>query len=79
MHDLIFYSNRRTPEVVPRGGKSKFIGTAAGRIVKRRHATESEEAIIRKGGWLRVNVKGSTPSDPNYKSESKSSIRPHYN
>lgn len=79
MHDLIFYSNRRTPEVVPRGGKSKLSGTKAGRIVKRRQATESEEKTIRNGGWVRVNAQGHTPSNPNYISESKSKIRPHYN
>jgi len=80
-HDLIFYENRRTPEVVATGAKGKKggPGTAAGKVVKRRAATKDEERIIAGGNWVRVNFKGSTPSDKNYKSESKSKIRPQNN
>lgn len=80
-HDLIFYANRRTPEVVTKGqpGKKGGEGTAAGKVVKRRAATEREERAISSGNWLRVNVKGSTPSSSTYKSESKSKIRPQNN
>jgi len=80
-HDFIFYENRRTPEVVPHGtpGKKGGVGTAAGKVIKRRAATEIEEKLIAKGAWIRVNVNGTKPSDPKYKEESKSKIRPHFN
>lgn len=80
-HDLIWYENRRTPEVVPRGGAGKKGGpnTAAGRVIKRRAATADEEKQIAKGGWLRLTPSGKKPSDPNYKSDKKSKIRPKFN
>ena len=78
-HDLIFYENRRTPEVVPIGASAKFSGGAAGKFIKRRAATDKEEKTIAGGNWVRVNVKGSTPSNPKYKTEVKSKIRPQNN
>lgn len=80
-HDLIFYANRRTPEVVSAGapGKKGGVGTAAGKAVKRRPATAAEEKIIANGGWLRVNRYGNTPKDDSYKKKVVSKIRPQNN
>lgn len=80
-HDLIWYENRRTPEVVARGAKGKRggAGTAAGKVVKRRAATAEEEKTIRNGGWVRKAKDGSKPGDSGYKSENKSKIRPQNN
>lgn len=68
-HDLIFYENRRTPEVVAKGAKGKKggAGTAAGKVVKRRPATKDEERTIANGGWVRVAKDGSKPGDAGYK------------
>lgn len=81
MYDLIFYENRRTPEVVRTGqpGKKGGVGTAAGRVVKRRPATAKELEDIRKGKWLRVNRYGNTPKDDSYKSKVTSKVRPQNN
>lgn len=80
-HDLIFYENRRTPEVVPQGapGKKGGDGTAAGKVTKRRPATQLEEDMIAKGYWIRVSEYGKTPKDKDYKSSKKSGIRPQHN
>lgn len=80
-HDLIWYQNRRTPEVVPRGapGKKGGAGTAAGPAIKRRKATEEEEKAIARGDWVRVTPSGKTPSDEGYKADKKSKIRPQNN
>ena len=80
-HDLIFYENRRTPEVVLRGqkGKKGGEGTAAGKVILRRAATVVEEVAISKGIWLRVSPSGKTPKDPDYKSSKTSKIRPQHN
>lgn len=80
-HDLIFYENRRTPEVVRKGetGKKGGVGTAAGRVVKRRPATQLEEDMIAKGYWIRISQYGKTPKDEDYKSSKKSKIRPQHN
>lgn len=76
-HDLIFYENRRTPEVVAKGAKGKKggAGTKAGKVVKRRAATAEEEKQIRNGGWVRVNQSGDKPGDSGYKRK-KSGVRP---
>lgn len=80
-HDLIWYENRRTPEVVARGaaGKKGGPGTAAGRAIKRRAATAEEEKIIARGDWLRVTPSGKKPSDSSYLSDKKTKIRPKFN
>lgn len=79
-HDLIWYENRRTPEVVAKGAKGKKggAGTAAGKVVKRRPATAEEEKKMRGGKWLRVNRDGKTPGQPGYM-ERKSKVRPQNN
>jgi len=68
-HDLIFYENRRTPEVVSKGAKGKKggVGTAAGKVVSRRAATAAEEKDIAAGRWVRVSSDGKKPGDPGYK------------
>ena len=80
-HDLIWYKNRRTPEVVPQGqpGKKGGAQTAAGPAIKRRAATEDEEKLIASGQWLRITPSGKKPSDEGYKSDKKSKIRPKFN
>ena len=80
-HDLIFYKNRRTPEVVPAGGSGKKggAGTAAGPVVRRRPASAEEEKVIARGDWVRVNRYGNTPKDDTYKTGVKSKIRPQNN
>lgn len=71
-HDLIFYENRSTPQVVPKGAPSKP-KKGYGKVVKRRPASEEEEKVIRSGRWVRVDSKGRKPSDPKYK---KTKYRP---
>ena len=80
-HELIWYENRRTPEVVAKGapGKKGGAGTAAGKVVKRRAATEEEERTIARGDWVRVEPGGKKPSDPGYKKAKRSNIRPQHN
>lgn len=71
-HDLIFYSNRSTPQVVPRGSEGKK-KKGYGKVTKRRSATADEEKVISSGKWLRVDEKGNKPSSDNYK---KTKYRP---
>ena len=75
-HDVLFLENRRTPKVVPRG-KKYTPKPSEGRIVKRRKATKDEEKTIAKGDWLRVAKDGKKPSDPGYKRDNPSKIRPN--
>lgn len=75
-HDVLFLENRRTPKVVPRG-KKYTPKPSEGRIVKRRKATADEEKTIAKGDWLRVAKDGKKPSDPGYKRDNPSKIRPN--
>lgn len=65
-HDLIFYENRSTPQVVSRGasGKPK---KGYGRQTRRRAATAEEERQIRAGQWVRVDQGGNKPSSGKYK------------
>lgn len=65
-HDLIFYANRSTPQVVARGAKGKP-KKGYGKQVRRRKATAAEEKTIRRGGWVRVDSKGRKPSSGSYK------------
>ena len=80
-HSLIWYENRRTPEVVKKGerGEKGGAGTAAGKVVKRRDATEEEERMIARGDWVRVTPSGKKPSDPGYKADKRSKVRPKFN
>jgi hypothetical protein len=48
VHDLIFYSNRSTPQVVEKGEEAKP-KKGYGDVTKRRTATEEEEKIISTG------------------------------
>lgn len=75
-HDLIFYANRNTPQVVPKGAAAKP-KPSYGKQTSRRAATAEEEKKMRGGKWLRVDKKGRTPSDDNYGTGSK--IRPQFN
>jgi len=80
-HDLIWYKNRRTPEVVFTGrpGTKGGAGTAAGPVIKRRPATEDEEKMIARGEWVRVTPSGKKPNDRGYLSDQQSKIRPKFN
>ncbi len=80
-HDLIFYENRRTPEVVAKGAKGTRggAGTKAGKVIKRRAATKDEEKKIANGDWVRVEPGGKTPNDAGYKDAKKSKVRPQHN
>lgn len=64
-HDLIFYANRSTPQVVSKGAKAKP-KPGYGKQTRRRAATASEERTISSGGWVRVNKNGKKPSDKGY-------------
>lgn len=66
-HDLVFYSKRSTPKVVTKGADPGKVPEGYGKVVKRRAASEQEERVIAKGKWVRVDEKGSTPSDSSYK------------
>lgn len=65
-HDLIFYVNRNTPKVVPKGSSPGKVPEGYGAQTKRRPATADEEKIIAKGGWLRVNKGGKKPGQNGY-------------
>lgn len=75
--DILFLENRRTPKIVKRGERYQP-KPSEGRITKRRHATEDEEKVIRRGGWLRVNERGEKPGDSGYMKK-KSKVRPQLN
>jgi len=78
-HDLIWWSNRRTPSVVPKGKPAAEVRKPSyGKVTKRRKATAAEEKQIANGQWVRVNENGDRPGDPNYKKK-KSAIRPQHN
>ena len=70
-HDLIFYKNRSTPEVVPRGAKGNPDSDDV--FSSRRQATAEEEEWMRNnpGKWLRVDEKGNKPSSDSYKKTRK--------
>lgn len=74
-HDLIFYLNRNTPKVVPRGASPGAVPQGYGPQTKRRPATEDEEKVIARGDWLRVNKGDKRPGEPGYRPGSN--IRPH--
>lgn len=65
-YDLVFYSNRSTPEVVVRG-REPNPKSGYGKQTKRRAATEEETKVIRRGDWLRVDAEGNKPSSKDYK------------
>ncbi len=65
-HDLIFFANRNTPKVVPKGKQFKA-PAGYGKVTKRRPATAKEEKVIARGDWLRVDVHSNTPGDGKYK------------
>jgi hypothetical protein len=64
-HDLIFYENRSTPQVVNSGasGKPK---KGYGKQTYRRAANSSEEKQISAGKWVRVDSSGNKPSSEGY-------------
>lgn len=68
-HDLIFYSNRSTPQVVSKGAEGKP-KKGYGKQTRRRAATAAEEKTIASGGWVRVNSDGTKPSSSGYKASS---------
>lgn len=65
-YDLVFYSERSTPQVVERGALPKP-KVGFGDVTLRRPATPREEVTLDKGKWLRVDEYGNKPSSPNYK------------
>lgn len=65
-HDLVFFSNRSTPQVVSKGAKAKP-KKGYGKVTRRRAANASEERTIARGGWVRVDAKGNKPSSSRYK------------
>ena len=74
-HDLVFYSNRSTPQVVHRGAPPKP-KKGYGDVSLRRPANENEETWMQKTNykkWLRVDQAGNTPRKPGY---AKTQYRP---
>lgn len=71
--DLVFYSNRSTPQVVGLGELPKP-KEGYGEITLRRPTQDWENNQLRKGKWLRVDEKGNRPKSAEYK---KSTYRPH--
>ena len=71
-HDLVFYENRSTPQVIPKASMPKP-REGYGDQIKRRAATPKEEKVIGAGRWLRVDVDGNNPSSDDYK---KTDYRP---
>lgn len=68
-HDLVFFANRSTPQVVSKGAAAKP-KQGYGKQTSRRAATAEEEKKISSGGWLRVDAKGNKPSSSSYKPSS---------
>lgn len=66
MARLDFYANRSTPKVRQDGEKPKA-RKGYGALVNTRAATQAEERKFAKGGWIRVDAKGNTPSSTDYK------------
>lgn len=65
-HDLIFFENRSTPQVVERGAEAKS-KKGYGKQTSRRKATPDEEKQISAGRWVRVDQSGNRPNSPEYK------------
>lgn len=68
-HDLVFYENRSTGQVVEKG-KKKPAKTGYGKQTSKRAATPTEEKQIAKGEWVRTRESGKKASDPGAKSSS---------
>lgn len=75
-HRLVWLENRNTPKVLPAGSGPYKPKPSEGKVVKSRQANAQEESTIAKGGWVRVDKKGSTPSSSSYGTGSK--IRPQF-
>lgn len=74
-HDLVFYGNRSTPQVVHSGTEPKA-KNGYGDVSSRRPASQNEEDWMKKTNyskWLRVDEAGNTPRQPEYK---KTQYRP---
>lgn len=71
-HDLIFYENRSTPEVVSKGAKGNP-KNGYGKQTRRRAANADEEKDIAAGRWVRVDQKGKKAGEAGYK---KTKYRP---
>ena len=65
-YDLVFYSNRSTPQVVRSGAKATA-KKGYGKQTRRRKATAEEAKTIAKGKWVRVDSKGNKPTSSKYK------------
>lgn len=71
--DLVFWSNRSTPQVVGLGDLAKT-KEGYGEITLRRPTETWEANTLSKGKWLRVDEKGRRPNSAEYK---RSTYRPH--